>query len=518
CSQPSDSNTKMLVLQNFINGEFLTAKATDFIDDYNPSIGKVYAKIPDSSEEEVNLAVEAAQAAFPEWSKTPRAVRSRIMYRIADILESRLKEFAEAEVRDQGKTINFATNVDIARSVYNFRFFAGHILHIEEKANFLDGVALNYVQRNPVGVAGLIAPWNLPLYLLTWKLAPCIAGTICLTWNDFLNSSKVKKTNILFMVSYSAGCTCVCKPSELTSVTTFMLCSVLKEAGLPDGVVNIVFGTGARTGQALVAHPKVPLISFTGGTITGRKVNVTASSFFKKVCLELGGKNASIIFEDCDFEKAVETSIKASFSNQGEICLCCSRIFVQSSIYRKFLDAFVPKASSLIVGDPSDPNTQVGALVSKEHMEKVLGYIELAKSEGGVIECGGRRKLMTGEFNEGYFVEPTVITNVSPSSRVAQEEIFGPVVTVHPFETEEQVIKLANDSPYGLSCSVWTENGSRQRRVAENIYVGTCWVNCWMVRDLSMPFGGMKQSGLGREGGEWWMSFFTNMKTICLAK
>ncbi|CAG8500746.1 15690_t:CDS:2 [Acaulospora colombiana] len=413
---------------------------------------KVYAKIPDSSEDDVNLAVEAARVAFLEWSKTPRAVRSKIMYRAADILESRLKEFAEAEVRDQGKTIGFATNVDITRSVYNLRFFAGHILHMEEKASFMDGVSLNYVQRNPVGVAGLIAP----------------------------------------------------------------------EAGLPDGVVNMIFGTGrpiqhlrliqmddpfnkhlniciqrigATTGQALVSHPMVPLISFTGGTVTGKKINAAASTHLKKVCLELGGKNANIIFEDCDFEKAVETSIKSSFNNQGEICLCGSRIFVQSSIYSKFLDAFVPKASSLVVGDPNDPNTQVGALISKEHMEKVLGYIELAKSEGGVIECGGQRKPMEGEFSEGYFVEPTVITNVSPSSRVAQEEIFGPVVTVHPFETEEEVIKLANDSPYGLSCSVWTRDGSRQRRVAESIYVGTCWVNCWLVRDLRMPFGGMKQSG-----------------------
>ncbi|KAF0442326.1 aldehyde dehydrogenase [Gigaspora margarita] len=479
----------MLVLQNFIGGEFLDAKVANFIDSYNPSTGKVYAKIPDSTEDDINFAVEAAHKAFTKWSKTHRSVRANIMYRIADILESRQKEFAEAEVRDQGKTITFATNIDINRSIYNFRYFAGYLLHMEEKASILDGRAFNYVKRTPSGVAGLISPWNLPLYLLTWKIAPCIA----------------------------AGCACVCKPSEFTSVTAFMLCSVLKEAGLPDGVVNMVFGTGPNAGQALVAHPKVRLISFTGGTVSGLKVNTTASMHLKKVSLELGGKNANIIFEDCDFENAVTTSIKSSFSNQGEICLCGSRIFVQSSIYQKFLDAFVPKARDMIVGDPTDPQTEVGALISKSHMEKVLGYIELAKQEGGVIECGGGRKELKGELCDGYFVEPTVITNLKPSCRVAQEEIFGPVVTIHPFETEEEVINLANDSPYGLSCSVWSQNGSRMRRVAEAIDVGTVWVNCWLWRDLSMPFGGTKKSGVGREGGEYSMEFYTEQKTVCLA-
>ncbi|RHZ75769.1 hypothetical protein Glove_209g24 [Diversispora epigaea] len=479
----------MLILQNFINGEFHTTRETTYIESYNPSTGKVHAKIPNSTQKDVDLAVEAAKDAFTKWSKTPRVKRAQMLNKIADALELRLKEFASAEVQDQGKTITFATNVDISRSVYNLRYFAGYILHEERKANIIEGKCFNYVQKEPIGVAALITPWNLPLYLLTWKIAPCIA----------------------------AGCTCVCKPSELASVTANMFCSVLKEAKLPDGVINMIFGFGDTTGHQLVSHPDVPLVSFTGGTETGKKINIAAAPFFKKLSLELGGKNANILFEDCDFEKAVETSIISSFSNQGEICLCGSRIFVNSSIYDKFLDSFVSKAKNLIVGNPNDPNTQVGALNSKQHMEKVLGYIELAKSEGGVIKCGGKRKEMTGDYSEGYFFEPTVITNIPVSSRVAREEIFGPVVTVHPFESEDEVIKYANDSQYGLSCSIWTQNGSRQRRVAESIHVGTCWVNCWMIRDLGMPFGGMKKSGLGREGGEYSISFFTDLKTICLA-
>ncbi|CAJ0768835.1 397_t:CDS:10, partial [Entrophospora sp. SA101] len=380
-------------------GEFLSLKEESYIDSYNPSTGKVHAKIPDSSKQEIDQAVHAAQKAFLKWSKTSVQIRSKIMYKIADLLEARLNEFAEAEVQDQGKTITFATNVDINRSIYNFRYFAGYILHTQEKAHVLDGVSLSYVQRYPIGVAGLISP----------------------------------------------------------------------ESGLPDGVVNIVFGSGSNAGQALVSHPKVPLISFTGGTVTGKKVLETSAPFFKKLSLELGGKNPNIIFDDCDFDNAVDTSIKAAFSNQGE---------------------------KLIVGDPKDSRTQVGALVSKQHMEKVLGYIELAKQEGGVIECGGKRKLMDdGELCGGYFVEPTVITNVKPSCRVAQEEIFGPVVTIHTFESEEEVIEYANDTEYGLSCSVWSGNGKRARRVAEAIQAGTVWVNCWLIRDLGLPFGGVKKSG-----------------------
>ncbi|CAG8526183.1 3154_t:CDS:10 [Ambispora leptoticha] len=478
------------VLQNFIGGEFVNSNNTEqYIDSYNPATGKVHAKVPDSNEVDVNKAVEAAQAAFKTWSKLPSSHRSNFLYRIADVLESRLKEFAEAEVRDQGKTIKFATNIDISRSVYNFRYFAGHVLHMEEKAGQLDGVALNYVQRCPIGVAGLISPWNLPLYLLTWKIAPCIAS----------------------------GNTCVCKPSEFTSLTAYMLCSVLKEAKLPDGVVNMVFGSGPSTGEALVTHPNVPLISFTGGTVTGKHIMESSAKQLKKLSLELGGKNANIIFDDCNFEQAVETSIRAAFSNQGEICLCGSRIFVQETIYQKFLDTFIPKARDLVVGDPNDPKTFVGALNNKQHMEKVLMYIDLARQEGGVIECGGSRKILQGELSEGYFVEPTVITGVSLTSRVAREEIFGPVVTVHPFTDEQQAIDYANDSLYGLSCSVWTENGRRARRVAESIDAGTVWVNCWLVRDLRMPFGGMKGSGLGREGADYSMDFFTESKTICLA-
>ncbi|CAG8452275.1 7059_t:CDS:10 [Paraglomus brasilianum] len=476
--------TTPIVLKNFIGGKTHTIQNKEYIDSVNPATGKactnlkyaidpsVHAKIPRSSQEDVNQAVSAALAAFPAWSKTSRAERSKYLYTIANILESRMEEFAAAESRDQGKTITFARMVDIPRAVYNFRFFAENICQTEEKATMLDGLALNYVQRWPAGVAGLISPWNLPLYLLTWKIAPCIA----------------------------AGCTCVCKPSEFTSVTAYMLCDVIKEAKLPDGVVNMVFGSGPEVGEALVNHPKVPLISFTGGTATGQKIIANSAKNFKKLSLELGGKNANVVFDDCNFDKAIEGSIRAAFSNQGE-----------------FLDAFVEKAKALIVGDPADSKTQVGALNSEQHMQKVLGYIELAKEEGGNIVCGGNKKVLEGELKDGYFVEPTVITGLPPSCRVAQEEIFGPVVTIHQFTTTDEAISFANDSQYGLSCSIWTENIRRARHVAESIQVGTVWVNCWMLRDLRMPFGGSKRSGLGREGADYSLDFYTESKTICLA-
>ncbi|KAG9296164.1 hypothetical protein G9A89_014756 [Geosiphon pyriformis] len=470
------------ILQNFIGGKFVGTNGSDaFIDSFNPATGKVHAHIPDSGPEDINDAVTAAQTAFGSWSKTSRTKRSEILNRIADILESRLVEFAEAEVRDQGKSITFATNVDISRSVYNFRYFAGHILHAQEKAGQLDGLAMSYVQRWPVGVVGLISPVGI------------------------LVSANQANLRVLPLI--------ITKLLPISSV----LCSILNEAGLPKGVVNMIFGTGPKVGEALVTHPKVPLISFTGGTVTGQKIITNSALYYKKLSLELGGKNANIIFEDCNFDQAVDTSIRSSFANQGEICLCGSRIFVQEGIYEKFLQEFIKKTRALIVGDPRNPETNVGALISKDHMKKVLGYIELARQEGGVIECGGDRKVLDGDLSEGYFVEPTIITRLPPTSRVAQEEIFGPVVTIHPFTTESQAIDLANDNQYGLSCSVWTENGRRGRRVAESIQVGTVWVNCWMVRDLRMPFGGTKTSGLGREGGDYSLDFFTEQKTICLA-
>ncbi|KAI8049755.1 aldehyde dehydrogenase family 8 member A1 [Syncephalis plumigaleata] len=485
------------VLSNFVNNEFVPPVDNTYIASAEPALGIPYLRVPDSSEADVDAAVQAANAAFPEWSRTPPAERAKLLDRVADLLEARLEEFVVAESRDQGKPESLAGLVDIPRSVRNFRYFADECRSSwsEEEARRLPPAngapgLLSYTQRWPIGVAGLISPWNLPLYLLTWKIAPCLA----------------------------AGCTCVCKPSEITSMTAYMLCEIIKDAGIPAGVVNMVFGTGPKTGNALVTHPRVPLISFTGSTATGQHIIRESASYFKKLSLELGGKNANIIFDDCDFEVALATTVRSSFSNQGEICLCGSRIFIQRGIYDKFLASMVERAKALVVGDPVESTTQLGALVSKEHMDKVLYYIQLAREEGGTIHCGGERlAISVSGSKDGWFVAPTIITNVSPKGRVMQEEIFGPVVTVTPFETEEEAIELANDSAYGLSASVWTENGRRQRRVAESLQVGTVWVNTWMQRDLHLPFGGCKQSGLGREGGKHSLDFYTEIKAISLS-
>ncbi|KAG0260073.1 hypothetical protein BG011_002144 [Mortierella polycephala] len=480
----------LLTIENFINNEHVKPSEGSYFDTFEPARGVAHALIPNSSKADVELAYKAASAAFPSWSKTSREERAKILYRIADLIEARLEEFAQAESKDQGKPVELAKTVDIPRAASNFRFFAGRILHAVEEAGELAGIGFSYTQRMPIGVAGLISPWNLPLYLLTWKIAPCIAS----------------------------GNTAVCKPSEFTSLTAYMLCSVLKEAGLPAGVVNMVFGTGMGAGQAIVEHPRIPLISFTGGTVTGAKIIANSAPHFKKLSLELGGKNANIVFADCDFELALKTSVRSSFANQGEICLCGSRIFVQRPIYEKFLSGLVQGAKALKVGDPTLKDTDLGAVVSKEHWEKIVGYIELGKKEGGTIECGGQKPAsLEVEFQDGYFLEPTIISGLTPNCRVMREEIFGPVVTIYAFDTEEEAIQLANDSEYGLSCSVWTENGRRARRVASEIQAGTVWVNTWMARDLRMPFGGMKKSGLGREGGDHSLDFYSELKTICLA-
>ncbi|KAJ2993843.1 Aldehyde dehydrogenase 8 member A1 [Globomyces sp. JEL0801] len=459
-------------LQNFIDGSFLAPSNQTYLDSLNPANATVFAKIPNSNNVDVELAVEAASKAFLTWSKTTRQFRSNLMLKIADGIEARLEEFALAESQDQGKPVSLARTVDIPRAIYNFRFFATSMLHEQERYTELDGVAHSFVVKDPVGVAALISPWNLPLYLLTWKIAPCMAS----------------------------GCTSVCKPSEFTSVTAWMLCQVMQDVGVPKGVVNMIFGTGPNAGNFLVNHPQVPLISFTGGTVTGGIIYNAASKQNKKLSLELGGKNANIIFADADFNEALTTSIRSSFANQGEICLCGSRIFVEESIFEKFVTEFVKKANELIVGDPTSPSTQMG--------EKVVSYIEIAKQEGGKIHCGGSR-IQDQQLQSGYFLRPTVITGLHPTeSRCQKEEIFGPVVTISPFKTEEEVIGNANATEYGLSASVWTENGRKANRVARGLKVGTVWVNTWMTRDLNMPFGGVKNSGLGREGKDYSMHFF----------
>ena len=478
-------------IKNFINGEFVEPIGGRYLDNIEPATGKPYSQVADSGKEDVDLAVAAADKAFADWSKTPGQKRSQILLRVADLIERDLEKFARAESIDTGKPISLARTLDIPRAVANFRFFATAILHTENEAHVTDGVAFNYTLRQPRGIAGLISPWNLPLYLLSWKIAPAIA----------------------------VGNSAIAKPSELTPMTAYLLCEICREAGLPNGVLNVVHGTGPNVGAAITAHAKITTISFTGGTLTGKKVAEACAPLFKKVSLELGGKNPNIIFADADLDAAIAGSVRSSFANQGQVCLCGSRVFVGRPIYEKFIDRFIDKASKLKQGDPLDEKTDQGAIVNKPQLDKVKFYVDLAQKEGGKIALGGKApEPINDRCRDGYFFPPTVITGLPVSCRTNREEIFGPVITITPFESEEEVIGYANDVDYGLSSSVWTQNLSRAHRVAEQIHTGTVWVNCWLVRDLRVPFGGMKQSGVGREGGEEALRFFTEAKNICIAK
>jgi aminomuconate-semialdehyde/2-hydroxymuconate-6-semialdehyde dehydrogenase len=478
----------MQKIQNYINGELTAPSSGKYLDNYNPAEGKVYSLIPDSDATDVQYAVDAARQAFPEWSSMEVEKRSILLSKIAELIDQNLDKLALAESLDNGKPYKLAKKVDIPRASANMRFFATSCIHFASEAHITGKEAINYTVYTPIGVAGCISPWNLPLYLFTWKIAPALA----------------------------AGCTVVAKPSELTPMTAFIFSQLCIEAGLPKGVLNIVHGLGPKAGQAIVEHPDIPAISFTGGTATGKKIAATAAPMFKKLSLELGGKNPNIIFADCDFEQAISVSVQSSFSNQGEICLCGSRIFVERSIYKKFVNAFVERTKELVVGDPNDEKTKVGALVSAQHMQKVLSYIALAQQEGGEILTGGGKIQLSGRCAGGYFVAPTVITGLSHQCRTNQEEIFGPVVTIMPFDTEEEVLAYANSTSYGLSATLWTENLKRAHRVSALLKSGIIWVNCWLFRDLRTPFGGMKQSGVGREGGWDALRFFTEAKNVCI--
>ncbi len=478
----------MQKILNYINGELVTPISNSYLENIDPSTGKIYSLCADSDNQDVALATEAALAAFPAWSNTSSSDRSKVMLKIAALIEENLDALALAESIDQGKPLWLAKNGEIPRAQANIHFFGTAIEHFASEAHPMGNHALNYTLRTPIGVVACISPWNLPLYLFTWKIAPALAAGNCV----------------------------VAKPSEVTPMTAFLFSKICIEAGLPKGVLNIVHGLGPKVGAALTSHPNIPVISFTGGTKTGAEIARVASPMFKKLSLELGGKNPNIIFADCDFEKTVKESVRASFTNQGEICLCGSRIYIEASIYEKFKSAFVEEVKKLKVGDPLLPQTKVGAIASQLHYDKILGYIALAKEEGGTILCGGKTAAVEERCKDGFFIEPTVIEGLNHLCRTNQEEIFGPVVTLQKFETEEEVIEFANSNNYGLACILFTENLTRAHRVAAAVKSGIVWVNCWLLRDLRTPFGGMKQSGVGREGGWEALRFFTEPKNVCI--
>ncbi len=478
----------MEIIENYIDGKLVAPNSNQYIDNFCPSTGEVYAKIPNSDIDDVQKAVESAKNAFPIWKNLSIEKRSSYLYKIADEIENQFDQFAHAETKDNGKPFKLSKHVDIPRAIANFRFYAGAVLHFASESHKGNQDFINYTLREPIGVAACISPWNLPLYLFSWKIAPALA----------------------------TGNTVVAKPSEVTPYTAYLLSKVCQKVGLPNGVLNIVHGIGAKAGHAMVSHPDVPTISFTGGTKTGQNIAKTTAPMFKKLSLELGGKNPTIVFEDCQIEEAVKTSVKAAYTNQGEICLCGSRIYVQKSIYKKFKNAFIERMKTLHVGEPMSEDSKIGAIVSKQHYEKILEHIDLAKQEGGKLLFGGKTVQPEG-FENGWYIEPTLFENLNESCRTNQEEIFGPVATIQPFENEDEVIQLANSTPYGLSTSIWTNNLAKAHRVAAKVNVGIVWINCWLVRDLRTPFGGMKQSGLGREGGWEAIRFFTEAKNVCVS-
>lgn len=475
-------------LANFIGGEFVAPINDQYLDCINPATAEVITQIPNSSGEDVEHAVQAAQQAFLTWSVTSAEQRFKILNTIADLIDENLEELALAETTDNGKPLWLSKRMDIPRAAANFRFFATGIMHFSSESHAMEDKVVNYTLRQPIGIVGCISPWNLPLYLFTWKIAPALAAGNCV----------------------------IAKPSEVTPVTAYLLAKVCKQAGLPNGVLNIVHGTGPQCGEAIVQHKFIKAISFTGSTKAGERIASIAAPMFKKLSLELGGKNPAIIFADCNWDKMMQETIRSSFTNQGQICLCTSRILIEESVYEKFKAEFVEKTKALTVGNPLLADSRQGAIVSEVHFNKIMSCIAKAKQEGGVILCGGNAIQVAGECSKGYFIQPTVIEGLGPSTITNQEEIFGPVVTLQSFKTTDEAIQLANATSYGLQSTIWTQDISKAHQLSNNLESGIVWVNCWLQRDLRTPFGGVKNSGVGREGGWDALKFFSEVKNVCV--
>jgi len=476
------------IIDNFIDGQYQAPLNNDYLDNYEPATGLVYGKIPNSNSADVDQAVAAAERALPAWRNLGLEQRADYLMAIAQEIENQLEPLALAEATDNGKPIALAKMVDIPRAASNFKFFAHACSQFASESHAIANTAINYTLRQPVGIVGCISPWNLPLYLFTWKIAPALAAGNCV----------------------------IAKPSEITPKTAAMLGAICQKVGLPKGVLNILHGKGASVGSAICNHPKVKAISFTGGSATGAAIATQLAPKFKKLSLELGGKNPALIFDDCNFENTIEEVFRASFANQGQICLCASRLYIQRGIYEEFKAVLVEKAKALVPQDPLLADTKMGAIVSKDHLEKVLGYIDLAKQEGGTILAGGEQVQLSGRCAQGYFLQPTIIEGLDNNASCNQQEIFGPVITLQVFDTDEEALTLANESQYGLAATAWTQNINRAHQLAEQINTGIVWINCWLLRDLRTPFGGMNHSGVGREGGLEAMRFFTEPKNVCI--